>query len=277
MFLTRFLGSASSRYEKLSPFGKAVTWFILLFYACMITFIVLVTPSRIAQFMYDLGQGLRRLPYGSLVLMAAIVLVSFPPFIGHTSLANLCGFTYGMRGFIPASISTVGGSAIVFVVLRFFFSNRLRKWTATNDQWQALEAVIHAKGLPLIILIRASSFPPWVYSNLLFASIQSVSLIQFILATLFVLPRVLLFVFLGSRIASLSDGEQRSHMDTSTKIINGLFVVGGIMISIIASAVVYHFMQKEIKVLHESPSETDELAADALEDAEEGAPFLALL
>lgn len=55
---------------------------------------------------------------------------------------NLCGFTYGMHGFIPAAISTIGGSVLVFVVLRSLFSNRLRKWTATNEKWGAFEAVI---------------------------------------------------------------------------------------------------------------------------------------
>ncbi|KAG8218748.1 hypothetical protein J3R82DRAFT_4420 [Butyriboletus roseoflavus] len=165
--------------------------------------------------MYDLAVVIRRLPYGSFILIAAIVLISFPPFIGHSTLMNLCGFTYGMQGFIPAAISTVGGSALVFVVLRSLFSNRLRKWTASNERWAAFEAVIRARGLPLIILIRISSFPPWVYSNSLFASIESVSLTQFTFATLFVLPRIMVYVFVGSRIARLSDGEQRSNMDAS--------------------------------------------------------------
>ncbi|KIJ70188.1 hypothetical protein HYDPIDRAFT_104867 [Hydnomerulius pinastri MD-312] len=224
--------------------------------------------------MYDLAQSIHRLPYGSLVLVTAVVIASFPPFIGHATLMNLCGFTYGLQGFVPAAISTVCGSALVFVVLRLLFSSRLRQWTSTNENWQALESVIRARGLPLIILIRVSSFPPWVYSNSLFASIESVSLTQFVLATLFVLPRVLVYVFVGSRIASLSDGTQRSHMDTSTKVINGLLIVGGVVISVIASSLVYYFMQKEIKALQDSPTSTDELAAEALEDAEEGAPLL---
>jgi peptidoglycan/LPS O-acetylase OafA/YrhL len=83
----------------------------------------------------------------------------------------------------------------------------------------------------------------------------------------------MVYVFVGSRIAKLSDGEQRNHMDTQTKIINSLLVVGGILLSVLASSLVYHFMQKEIKRLHDSPSERDELAAEALEAAEE-APLL---
>ncbi|EEB88373.1 hypothetical protein MPER_13825, partial [Moniliophthora perniciosa FA553] len=50
----------------------------------------------------------------------------------------------------------------------------------------ALEAVVRAKG----------PFPPWVYANSLFA---------FVVATLFVFPKLLLHVFIGSRMAALSD------------------------------------------------------------------------
>lgn len=38
--------------------------------------------------------------------------------------------------------------------------------------------------------------------------------------------------------------------------------------------IVYRLMQKQIRDLRESPALADELAADALEDAEEGAPLL---
>jgi len=85
----------------------------------------------------------------------------------------------------------------------------------------------------------------------------------------------MVYVFVGSRIANLSDGEQRSHMDTTTKFINASLIIGGIVISIISSSVVYYFVHKEIKLLHSSHSTTtDGLGAEALEDAEEAAPLL---
>lgn len=46
-------------------------------------------------------------------------------------------------------------------------------------------------------------------------SIESVALWQFVIATLFIYPKLLLHVFIGSLAAPLSDGEQRGHMDTS--------------------------------------------------------------
>ncbi|OJA16990.1 hypothetical protein AZE42_00571 [Rhizopogon vesiculosus] len=267
-FLKGLAHSASSRYQKLSVAGKAAIWFILFCYACLTAFIVVVTPSRIAQFLYDIAQHIRRLPYGHVILIGVMIVISFPPFFSHTTMVNLCGFTYGMQGFIPAAIGTLAGSTIAFVTLRMMFSKRLHSWTSTNEKWQALETVIRSRGMPLIIVIRMSSFPPWVYSNTLFASIVSVSLPQFFIATCFVLPKVMVYVFIGSRIARLSDGEQRNHMDTQTKLINSLLVVGGVLLSIFASSLVYYFMQEEIKRLHDSSSVRDELAAEALEEAE---------
>jgi uncharacterized membrane protein YdjX (TVP38/TMEM64 family) len=106
--------------------------------------------------------------------------------IGHTTVLNLCGFTYGMKGFLVAGPVSLVASTLVFVVLRYLFSEVLRSWSQKNKMWKALEAVIvsflslppyssgrlfiqDAKGLPLIVLIRLSPFPPWVYSNSLFA------------------------------------------------------------------------------------------------------------
>lgn len=57
-------------------------------------------------------------------------------------MLNLCGFTYGVQGIVPAAIGTLAGSAIAFVALRTMFSRRLHTWTSTNEKWLALEAVI---------------------------------------------------------------------------------------------------------------------------------------
>ena len=44
---------------------------------------------------------------------------------------------------------------------------------------------------------------------------------------------------------------------------------------LISNRVVYYFVRKEIKLLHINHPTTDGLGAEAVEDAEEGAPLLA--
>jgi len=198
-------------------------------------FVIIITPARIAQFSYDKAKELSETRFGWLAIGFAMVLISFPPLVGHTTLTTLCGFAYGMKGLFISATASVVGSAAAFVALRYLFSERIRQSSAHNEKWQALQSVVKAKGLPLIVLIRVSPFPPWVYSNSLFASIEAVSLWQFVFATFFIIPKLALHTFIGSRMAALSDGDQRGRMDTHTKVLNGLFVGGGVLIAIFTS------------------------------------------
>ena len=100
----------------------------------------LVHPRRHARCALSLRCAL---PRGWLTLYGNYaVVISFPPCIGHTTIVTLCGFAYGMKGFYIAAPASLIGSAAAFVVLRFLFSRRLRKWSSSNEKWQALEAVV---------------------------------------------------------------------------------------------------------------------------------------
>ncbi|KAE9410375.1 Golgi apparatus membrane protein TVP38 [Gymnopus androsaceus JB14] len=246
---------ALGRYQRLGTFGKVLLFLWFLVNVLLVTAIIVITPSSIFQFLYDESVKLSHARFGFLILASLILLVSCPPLIGHTTLVTICGFAYGWKiGFLIGAISSIVGSATVFLLLRFLFSSRLRRWSRKNEKFMALESVVRDKGLPLIILIRVSPFPPWVYSNSLFASIESVALWQFVIATTFVFPKILLHAFIGSRMAALSDGGQRHEMDTSTKILNGCLVGGGIVIAILASWLVYTLVQKHIRKLEGVPT-----------------------
>ncbi|KAJ7368201.1 hypothetical protein DFH08DRAFT_830692 [Mycena albidolilacea] len=203
-FLKALPRKAFRRYQKLPFYGKALIWLWILFEICLVIAIVLITPSRVAQFMYDNAEKLANYPFGWLLVGLIIVAISFPPLHGHTTVTTLCGFAWGLNGFFIAAPASLIGAVVVFFTLRLSFRERLRTFSKSNEKWQALETVIAAKGLPLIILIRMSPLPPWVYSNILFASIGSVTVWQFIGATFFVFPKLFLHVFIGSQFMAVT-------------------------------------------------------------------------
>lgn len=150
-----------------------------------------------------------------------------------------------------------------------------------------------AKGLPLVILIRLSPVPPWAYSNTLFSvsprstvlirprllievsqSIHTVALWQFVIATFCLAPKLLLYTLIGSRLAPLSDGDQRQEMDTQTMIIDISLAVGGLFLGLVASIVVYRLVQRQLRHLKGVSPSTEEDIIEALEEADEGAPLL---
>jgi hypothetical protein len=125
----------------------------------LVTLIVIFKPARISQALYDWGQRTSEHPLGWLLLAALIRMfllhvshhspylyitdiVTIPPMIGHTTVLHLCGFTYGMKGFLIAAPVSLVAATIAFVALRYLFSGVLRSWSKKNEMWGALEAVI---------------------------------------------------------------------------------------------------------------------------------------
>lgn len=252
------------KLKSLNVATKVFLCLLIVFYLLLGVLVIIISPARIAQYLYDQARILAEAPFGSLALALAIglytyihlitathilltVCISFPPLVGHTTLVTLCGFAYGMNGIYIAATASIFGSALVFVVLRFLFSARLRAWSEHNQKWQALESVV----------VRSSSSIPYTSNNLVnsreqkvypslssFAyppfllgstptlcsrlvhpllqrhltyqsqSIEAVKLWQFVVATFFIIPKLLLHTFIGSKIAQLSDGDQRGRMDT---------------------------------------------------------------
>ena len=103
-------------------------------------------------------------PWGSRMVCATLaVVISFPPAVGHTTLITLCGYAYGMKGFSIAAAGSLFGAAVTFIVLRLLFSRRLRKWSQSNEKWQALETVIvclSVRGADSTTDLRLSARPP---------------------------------------------------------------------------------------------------------------------
>ena len=91
---------------------------------------------------------------------------------------------------------------------------------------------------------------------------------------MFLAPKILLYTFIGSRLAPLSDGQQRGEMDTQSKIINGCLAGGGLVLGIIASVVVYRLVQRQLRHLKGVSPAAGEDIIEALEEADEGAPLL---
>jgi len=223
-----------------------LTIFLVLFYASIITLAVVFGPSRIGQEFYHVAHLLQQSRFGWLVVALVMIITSLPPMIFFSTSLTMCGFVWHMKGFFLAAPAAIAGAAFSFLMLRLLFKNRLKLWAAKSERWKAFDEVIRAKGLPLIILIRSCPIP-WVYSNAFFASVEAVSLQQFLFATVFLFPRILLAVFVGSRLADLADGDTRGKMDSTTKILNALSIALAILIAFLTGVYVYRVTQAKIR------------------------------
>ncbi|WVQ90118.1 hypothetical protein IAS59_003895 [Cryptococcus gattii] len=189
------------RYHRLGRKGKASIWIVTAINVLILAAVIIITPTRIGMWFNSLALSVKDMGWKGVVLCNVFaILSSHPPLFGFMPTLTLIGFVYGIwPGFLIAGIASMLGAGIAFLSVRSFFLGLFKK----NDKWEAFGHVMRTKGLPLVIMIRYCPVP-WGVSNGLFASIESVKFWHFMVANLMIQPKLLLYVFIGSRLTSLA-------------------------------------------------------------------------
>ncbi|GAA6047296.1 hypothetical protein JCM3770_001873 [Rhodotorula araucariae] len=252
--------SAIARYRAMSCAGKAV---VLGFFVLNLFFLVgfwVVGPEKVFEQFALWADFIAASPYGWAILFGIIVFTSVPPLLGYGTAQTLVGFAYGVwPGFAISAASCLAGGAFAFLVVRHFI-RYFAPFVHQDTTFQALSRAVRAKGLPLMMMLRLCPFPyPW--SNAFFASIETVTLGQFLLATLAITPKLLLHVFIGHRTYLFADPNSRHAMDPLSKWLNGAFVLLGTVLGAGTSWYLYRLTMRYV-------AESADL--DSAEDLEAG-------
>ncbi|CEH15094.1 Predicted membrane protein [Ceraceosorus bombacis] len=204
---------------------------------------LILGPEKIASLLGGLASQISASSQGKLYLLSALVILSIPPLPGYGSAVTLCGLAYGSASIEPkgthglfeawtlAAVGCLLGASIAFALLRFIVKGPGKSWqvitNVTDDRrWNAVQLAIRDKGLAMVVLIRFSPFP-FCYSNLFFASMESVSFFQFLVATAMITPKLLLHCFVGARTRELLDSGARQELDWHARMLNIAYILGG--------------------------------------------------
>ena len=114
--------------------------------------------------------------------------------------------------FVVAS-ATIVGSTVSFLVSRHILHNFVSRLMHNDPRFAALALTIKHDGLKLLIMIRLCPLP-YSLSNGALSTIPTVDWPQFMLATAIVSPKLLLHVFVGSKLGELA--EKGKTMDART-------------------------------------------------------------
>lgn len=159
---------------------------------------------------------------GPLVMVLLVCAVSFPPLIGYSALASLCGMMYGvLHGWLLLTLATLLGSLLSFLACRTWFRAYATRLARSNAKFAALTRTMDADGFQLLWMIRLCPLP-YSLSNGALASIPTVSPLQFTLATLVTSPKLFMHTFIGDRLARLGADTEAS---AATRAVNVLSVV----------------------------------------------------
>lgn len=219
---------------------------------------LLVFSQKIFTLLGPVAVSWRALPGGWLIIWVLTFFVAFPPLIGYSTACTVAGFVYGFPlGWPIVATATVAGSSAAFVASRTIFSTYVDRLVGNDRRFVALGQVLRHDGLGVLALVRFCPLP-YSLSNGFLATVPSIQTASFAMATAFASPKLLVHVFIGSRLALLA--EKGDEMGFGDKLVNYLSMgVGGL----VGAGVGYFIYRRTM-------ARAAELAR---EEAETGRPF----
>lgn len=207
--------------------------------AVSITLLVLFTvySHRIFAWLAPVAEGWRALPGGWILVFLMTCATGFPPLIGYSTSLTIAGFVYGFPGGWPIVASaTVLGSTAAFAASRTVLSGYVHRLVGSDRRFVALGHVLRHDGLLVLAGLRFCPLP-FSLSNGFLATVPSVSPWSFALATALSTPKLLVHVFIGSRLARLA--ESGDQMTIGDKAINYLSMLLGMLLGMGVGLLVY--------------------------------------
>ena len=132
--------------------------------------------------------------------------------------------------------ATVVGSTCSFVVSRTLLSNFVNRLVANDKRYEALSLVLKHDGLKLLVMIRLCPLP-YSISNGAISTFPTVQPLMFAAATAAATPKLLIAIFIGSRLAVIAKSGEK--MDTTTKAINWASIIFGVILGVLTGWIIY--------------------------------------
>lgn len=184
--------------------------------------LVIIFHNKLFNILLWFADSWRDLKSGPLIMFSLITIISFPPMIGYSALASLCGMMYGFRGWFPLVGFTIVGSLLSFLACRYLFKDYAMRLARSNQKFAALTQTMESDGFQLLWMIRLCPLP-YSLSNGALASIPSVTAFNFVLATVVTSPKLFIHIFIGDRIARL--GTEKDFASRVVDIVSMLIAV----------------------------------------------------
>ena len=132
--------------------------------------------------------------------------------------------------------ATIVGSTCSFIVSRTLLSNFVNRLVSHDRRFEALSLVLKHDGLKLLVMIRLCPLP-YSISNGAISTFPTVQPLMFALATAAATPKLLIAIFIGSRLAVIAKSGEK--MDTATKVINWASIIFGVALGALTGWLIY--------------------------------------
>ncbi|KAM0481304.1 hypothetical protein ACHAPX_003408 [Trichoderma viride] len=223
-------------YWKLSPLYRAMVILVILIGWTFIILSVLYSEAFF-RWLATVSKTWREIPGGWLIAFMLIFVTSVPPIVGYSTANTIAGFVYGFPlGWPIAASACVIGSLAAFMACRTVLSSQVNRLIGNDHRFVALGQVLRRDGILYLTGIRFCPLP-FSLSNGFLATIPSISPLAFVISTALSTPKLLIHVFIGSRLAFIA--EAGDSMTVRDKMFNYASMIIGGAIGAAAGIIIY--------------------------------------
>lgn len=216
--------------------------------------------EQIFGYLAPYAQKWRLIRGGWLILWILTFLTAFPPLFGYSTTITMSGFIYGFpNGWYIVASATVFGSLASFIASRTILSEYVQRLVGQDHRFKALASTLKHDGLKILCMIRLCPLP-YSISNAAMSTFSTVQPFSFTLATAIASPKLLIHVFIGSRMAKIANAGDDHHLDSTSKIINYSSIVIGVVLGTTLGWIMYQRTMSRAREL-----DTTELQEDAFD------------
>jgi uncharacterized membrane protein YdjX (TVP38/TMEM64 family) len=209
----------------------------------------LVYNEKIFAWLAPLAIKWKNTTGGWIILWVVTFIVALPPLVGYSTCATIAGFVYGVpEGWLILASATVAGSTFSFFVSRTVLRKYVERLVASDKRFAALTLTLKHDGLKLLVMIRLCPLP-YSLSNGAMSTFPSVHPAMYALATAIITPKLLVHVFIGSRLAAIAKSGEK--MSAGTRAINYVSIAVGVAVGVVTGWYIYQKTMARAQQLEE--------------------------
>lgn len=187
---------------------------------------------------------------GSVGAIAFIVIyiVATIALIPASFLSLGAGVVFGVVfGSLYVLVGSILGAVAAFLIGRYFARDWIAKTIKGNRKFRAIDEAVGKEGFKIVTLTRLSPIFPFILLNYLY-SITGVSLKDYILGSVGMIPGIITFVYIGSlgeSIATLGTGTQTTNqaLEWTLRIIG---LMATVAVTVYVTKIARRALEKEV-------------------------------
>ncbi|WWC66514.1 uncharacterized protein I206_100417 [Kwoniella pini CBS 10737] len=208
-------------------------WYAILVIAIVLTALITSKHETIVEFCAPVTRTIREWPGGWLIPLAILIVVSFPPLVGHEIIGILCGLVYGLWiGFAILAAGTFLGEIATWIAFKWCCQGRAAKFEKKNKLYASLTQLIREKSFMFTLVLRFSAVPGHIVTAV--SASAGANFWMYLAAAFLTLPKQFTIVYLGKAFGT------QSRKNTIISIITTVLTLIG---TVVAAVYVYYQMR----------------------------------